>query len=147
MCKATFRYCLSRKDPLILIIQRYNRESRLTIVAAEVYFRHYTKSLSNYGRTCVNCTSLPLACFVYHSLYAHTRYYLLVVWLIHKYLFVVVNPPNRLTVVLSYYLISLSSPHFTFAWHSRQDQHHHQLHQHPSRHPCSFVADPGHNLT
>ena len=99
MCKATFRYCLSRKDPLILIIQRYNRESRLTIVAAEVYFRHCTKSLSNYGRTCVNCTSLPLACFVYHSLYAHTRYYLLVVWLIHKYLFVVVNPPNRLTVV------------------------------------------------
>jgi hypothetical protein len=75
MCKATFRYCLSRKDPLILIIQRYNRESRLTIVAAEVYFRHCTKSLSNYGRTCVNCTSLPLACFVYHSLYAHTRYY------------------------------------------------------------------------
>ena len=105
MCKATFRYCLSRKDPLILIIQRYNRESRLTIVAAEVYFRHYTKSLSNYGRTCVNCTSLPLACFVYHSLYAHTRYYF-ACCVAHTQVFVCrcqpSKPPDSCFIILSY---------------------------------------------
>ena len=110
MCKATFRYCLSRKDPLILIIQRYNRESRLTIVAAEVYFRHCTKSLSNYGRTSVNCTSLPLACFVYHSLYAHTRYYF-ACCVAHTQVFVCRCQPSKPPdSCLSYYPTSLLPP-------------------------------------